>query len=674
MPRTRNVLAGALVGCWAAFVRTLAVFEALRSPFLDKYPQAARRLLAGELTPERWLDFSPFYLGLSSAVTAMGLPVRETLLILQAGAGVAASLVAFELARRWAGLVAGVAAGLLMGSSRMVVVGGALLEPEIWLGLGLLLGLLGLEQVAARSAETGLDSLRLVEAGFCFAAAAWVRPNALIVPVLLLALAVVFRRGAARHAAWITGVALGGFALGMAFWLGPRVTPEEWSALMSPGQVFHQGNARDASGFGLHYPVSVRWSADRFGAGRPDFEHQAYRDVARAATGECLSLAQAERFWRSKAREAMGKQPWEAVERAGQRLLGTLHRRQVWDVAAAARLEARLAWSAPVQMPVLLPLALVAFVLPGRRRLLFLLPILVLPFLTATVFFASGRHRLLLDLGLAIAAGVGVARLCERFRRKATWSPAQAGAVLAALVLGCLVPFVPLDPVERNRRLVVLDQAAELNLRQALAAWNRGEPEAADHLAAGAVVLDVGLEEDLPAALRQREGFRRRGAEMARDLVLTGEGGITPRAAAALVQLAGCRVLQATLEVRWQQGPEIDAAFLEGVTLIAAGCELRAGRPAESIAKLSQRRETGDLSIRGFAVLAAALRMQGASLEEALATFPASYDEPSTRLTLAEALRIARRAKDAESLEQSVAIRLNRARKICGSGSESEET
>ncbi len=663
-PRAPKVLAGVLVATWAAFVRGLGVVEALHAPFLGKYPRAAQALLAGELPPERWLDFSPLYLGLAALLEATGSPVRESLLILQAAAGVVASLVAFALARRWGGPAAGVAAGLLVGSARMVVVGGALLEPEIFLGLGLLAG-------------TWLISKRdrpsipyTVAAGLCFAIAALVRPNALVVPALLFGLALVFTRRWVRPTLLAAAVSGVGLVLGLSLWLGPRVPLGDWSALMSPGQVFYQGNARDASGFGLHHPLSVRWAAERFAEDQPDFEHQAYRDVARAQEENCLRPPQAEAFWRSLAWDAIKERPGSALQRAGARFVGTLHRRQVWDVDGAARLEARLAWPAPVEMPVLLPLALVAFVLPGRRRLLFLLPILILPFLTSTVFFASGRHRLLLDLALAVAAGVGVARLVDRFRGRVSWTPRQAVGVLVVLVLGVLLPFLAVDAVERNRALVALDGAARRNAHLALEAWDRNEVDRAEELAAGAVVLDVGLAGSLPEALRGRSGFRSRARDLARELVLGGKGGVTPRAAAALVQLAGCPALETALAVRSRRGPEIDPAFRQAVTLLAAGCELRGGSPGEALATLDRMASKDELTLRGHAFRATARLLEpspelGRGRDDALSAFPAFYDLISIRLALAEALRVAGREGEARGLETEVTTELIRVPRSC---------
>lgn len=647
----------AVVAVWAALVRTLGVVEALRAPFLTKYSEAARALLSGALPPERWLDFSPFYLGLSVVIDAVGLPVRESLLVLQALAGVAASLVAFALARRWAGLAAGVAAGLFVGSARMVVVGGALLEPEIFLGIVLLTGVWLLARM--ESPEIRPPALPVVAAGVCFAVAALIRPNALMVPVFLVGLAFVFHRHRLHPALLATAVSGVGLLLGLALWLGPRVSPTEWSALMSPGQVFYQGNARDASGFGLHHPVSVAWATERVADGRPDFEHQAYRDVARAARNDCLGPAAAERFWRSNAWEAIRERPQDALQRAGSRFLGTVHRRQVWDVHGAARLETRLAWPAPVEMPVLLSLALVAFVLPDRRRLLPLVPLLILPFLTSTVFFASGRHRLLLDLGLAVAAGVGAAKLWERLRRRTTWTPLQTAAVLGVLGIGGLLPFLPVDAVERNRTLVALDGVARQNVHQALAAWDRGETARAENLAARAVVLDSGLEQELPPDLRNRPGFRTAARELSRDLVLSGQDGVTPRAAAALVQFAGCAELDAVLEIRMRQGPPIDAAFRPAVAVLARGCALRTGKAV--LPELAPDAQT----LRGHALDAAAQALHGASLEEALDSVPSSYDDVSARIALAEALRLAGRPTLAEEIEVRMEDRLRRVRSHC---------
>jgi hypothetical protein len=626
---------------WAAAVRAAAVFHALQLPFLDKYPQAAALLLDGSLGGERLLDFSPLYLALSTALAWGGVPVRVGLLVLQAAAGVVATLVAFTLARRWGGLAAGVLAGLLVASGRMVVVGGAILEPEIWLGLGILAGLLWV-----------LDG-RWMMAGTAFGLAALVRPNALVVPLVLLALSFAGRRLGLdvrpRQAVRVAAEAVIAVGLLLVFWLG-GVPAADWPALMSPGQVFHQGNARDASGFGIHYPPSVAYVSAVAGDG-PDFEHQAYRDVARADTGRCLSAAEAEGFWRGKALAAVAERPAAALGRAGLRLAGLFSRHQVWDVAGAAALEERMGIWAPVEMPLLLPLALLGFLLPPRRRLVLLLPALLVPLSTGGVFFASGRHRLLLDLLLAVAAGVGGARLLDRLNRTETLARRGPAAVLAVVVVGGALPFVPLPPVERGRTLVALDQAARQSAALAGELWRRGETGAAREAAAGAVVLAVDRVPELPPTLRADPGFPRRTRELARQMVAGGSGPVVARAAAALVAFGGCAELDEALTRR--AGP-VDPADAAALAVAGAACDLRRGT-RHHLSRLEELAAVGELPIEGHAFLTTARLGEGESIGSTLAGFPRSYDRYSVLRAFAQAARAGDRETAAVELEERLA-------------------
>jgi hypothetical protein len=659
------VLAAALV------VRLHAASQALQLPHLAKYPDAARLWLDGGLTGERLFDFSPFYLALTAALSALGLPPREALLGLQALAGVAVVGVAAGLAGRLGGWPAGLTAGALAVASRLAVVGGATLEPEVWLGLALLAGTLLL--TPGDRGEHATPTV-VTAAGLCFALAALVRPNALLVPLLLALfsllprwwnpVALLPRRGAALGAA---AVAVGGLAAGLALWLGGEAPPRQWPALMSPGQVFHQGNGRDASGLGLHYPPSVAWATAAFGAGQPDFHHQAYRLVARAEESRCRTATEVEGFWRGRALAAMGERPGWAAGRLARRLVSGLSHRQVWDVTGAAELEDRLGPWTPVTLPVLLPLALVGLGFGGRRTLV-LLPVMAVPLVTGGLFFGSGRHRLLLDLPLAVVAGVGVAWLAGRLTAPDGLRGWRGAAVAAALGAGIAIPFLPAPEIVLGRQLTALDQAADRLLAQTLDRWRQGEVEEAADRAAEAAVLAA----DTLGRLRRaqgpevvafpptfRERFEARLFELAGQLVAEGEGPVVGRAAAALPPAGGCDRLAEALAARVRSGTSLPREAEVPVWIAHAGCLLR-GEGSGSLEGLQRLAGEGRLPAEGYGFLAAGSYLAGATLETALAVFPPAYDRATAELSLAAALGAAGRPQERTALERAVRERIER--------------
>ncbi|HVS04145.1 MAG TPA: hypothetical protein VMT16_15385 [Thermoanaerobaculia bacterium] len=623
----------ALLSAAALAVRLQAIAWAAGLPFLDKYPAAAERWLAGALDGERLLDFSPFYLALTSFVSRAGGALPPALLLVQAAAGALAVPLAYALAHRWSGRAGAVAAGAAVAFSEMAVLGGALLEPEVWLGLLLL----------AATWAIGRQG-RGIGAGLLAGAAALVRPTALLAPLGWSAL--VPRRRGALALATAGGLA----AAGLALWLAGRVPLGSWPALMSPGQVLHQGNGPGASGFGLAYPPAVGVATAAFGPGEPDYEHQAYRLVARAATGDCLSPPAAEGYWRALALAEVRRDPGRAAARAAGRLAGALHRRQVWDVAGAARLERRVALLAPVGIAALLPLALVGFLLPGGRRMLPLLPPLLVPLATVTLFVASGRHRVPLDLLLAPAAGVGVAGLFAWGRGRLWVRGGRALVVALGAGLGLLAALWPPAALTAARQGGVAWEEGQRLARQARSAGEAGDLERERELAAAAVVTHPAMRELLPVRVLDSRAFADAVARSARQRLAAGQG--LAAAATAAVEVAGdCRLVEAAAGERPRR---------QELALLAARCALRRRDPAAAGRWLAPLEP---LPLAGHAAAVAARVLAGADLGPALATVPPRWDPLSVLVAVAVALEDAGLEGERREIEAVVRQRLARARR-----------
>jgi hypothetical protein len=665
----RHAFALACLALTAAGTRLVAQLHAGQLPSLAKYPQAARLLEAGapSLTGERILDFSPLYLALAWGFEALGLSVQSALGWLQAAAGVAAVLLAAHLGRRLGGPVAGIAAGALLALDRMAVVAGTVLEPEIPLALLLLAGTawsLPPEDGLAGDPAERRERARPLLAGLCFGLAALARPNALLAPVLLLGLALVAARRPVtaptrslprpRPALLAAGVAFTTALLLLVVWLGGvhGLPPGQWPALMSPGQVFHQGNGPAATGFGFAYPPSVQLATERLGDDSPDFEHQAYRLVARAASGRCLTAVEAEGFWRRLALTAMADRPGWALERAARRLGGSLSRRQVWDVVGAPEMEARMAGWTPVGLFVLLPLTLAAF-LPLRTRRETRVPWVVLPGLavalvTTAVFFVSGRHRLLLDVFLTVPAGVGAAALGSFFTAPSSERRVRRGLVVALLLVVGALPFLTPGPVLLGRRFIALDQAAARLAVEAREAHEDGALETARQAGARALVLALPVAGELPPELARNPELHAEALRLATGLVQGGGDPEAARAATTLARLGGCSELVRHLAAR---PVPLEAEAGAAAYFQLAVCHLR-GEAPPAAGRLALERLRG---LEAPPLLARALL----ELTDPSVPIPTVYDPLSRSIARSRVLQETGRPTD--SLERNVLETLRRA-------------
>ncbi|MDX1631866.1 MAG: hypothetical protein R3234_08390 [Thermoanaerobaculia bacterium] len=616
-------------------MRGFALHIAPDLPFLAKYPDAARLLWTGELPVERLLDFSPLYLSLATGLAAVGLEGPAPLVAIQTVWGVAVCLGAAGIAGRWDGRLAALAAGLIAALAHQAVVLGVLLEPGIWLAGLLLLGVLAWP---GDRIEGGLP--RIVVSGLCFGLAALARPTALMAPVFLLAL------DRNRRSLAALAVAVGISGIGLALWLGP-LPPGQWRVLMSPGQVFHQGNAADARGYGPAYPSSVEAAVAAAPRG-PDLHHAAYRWVARGITGECLSPVATESFWRGLVWKELRRNPLRASERPMRRLRDLFALRQVWDLPGGAVVEEELAVIAPVSIAFLLPLSMVALVTRSRRDFLPLLVVLLIPVTTIAGFYLSARHRGLLEILLIPLAGVGLASVLELVRNPRRWRSANWGWCLAVVITAVLLVFWPRPRLERSREAVRDMERGEALLRLAERSAVGGAPvEVRRELLAEAVTVAPGLMVRLPPEWRDRE-LEARIRREAWPAAATGR----ERALYAYLQAGGdcARVLRLA--------PTRDES--SELSWFRAACALRLGR-SDLLARILPAAENRRLD--GWALTAAAEISSGVPVEIALRRIPSVYDRFSVLLEVAGALAVSGEEETATRLRSVVHRKLLAARR-----------
>jgi tetratricopeptide (TPR) repeat protein len=407
----------------------------------DKYPDAAALAAAGRLTPERRLDFSPFYLALvAGARRVAGDPTPPLLALQLALAALAAGAVTARAARHlphpWA-----LAAGALVALDLGLAVHARVLEPEV-VQIACVAGCLALLPTGRRRDALLAGAL----AALSLATRATLAPLFLAGVPLALRLALgpgrAFRRVAVAFllpvVATLAALQLRSLAL-----VGPPL-----AAPMNPGTVFFEGNQPLSHGASAVYPPLVlALTADRLD--EPDPAHQVYRDIARADAGRPLPAAEVNRVWGARARAALAEAPGRALRRLAEKLRLTFQAAAPHDVGAAADLARRLplpAWLWPLAGAA--ALAGVAGLALERRRLApWTLELLLAGNQLAVilVFYASARQRLLLLLAFAPLAAAAGARLHAAWR-DGRRRPAALG------ILGVLLLALALSPAGERAR------------------------------------------------------------------------------------------------------------------------------------------------------------------------------------------------------------------------------
>ena len=410
----------------------VATFFELPGTF-NKYTLAAEQHLAGELPAERLVDLSPLYFELAVAATRI-MPAAGVLLeglqilLVAASAGLFAWLLGRRFGRRLT-LVALLAFAL----DRHVLVYERILEPEALFLFTILLFLAGLE----RSATADGDTAPIV-AGVGGALSLGLRPTFLPVFVLV-PLYLRLRRGPSP---WRRGLV---FALPVVAALGllalrtTAVTGDLDTPVMNPGTVFYEGNQPLSRGTSAVYPPIVL-ALVGIDDDRPDAAHEHYRRVARASTGEELSIAEVNAYWSARARGHLAAAPLHAAGLLREKLLNALHGYRLHDVDVAWRYDQNLPLPS---VPFALLVALGFFGLVFEvRRFTEALPFYILgamPLLVMLVFYVSARQRMILVpavLYFAAAALEGLGRLWrEDERRRAMLLVLLAGVVTVLLIL-----------------------------------------------------------------------------------------------------------------------------------------------------------------------------------------------------------------------------------------------
>lgn len=422
---------------WAAViaVRMAAGLLTLPTPLFSKYPDGARLLLAGSLTPERAADFSPLYLLLNALIAPGGLRVLQAAVL-------GAMLWAMgRIASRLWGALAGFVAVLLGALALPLLLYEATLEPDLLSVAGTVVALAAVLAVAERRRLR--DALLM---GLALATAVAARPTGLLVTALILAYLGYQLRDHPRRAAGILGLAL---AVTLAFGALPSsilrlVSHQPLAATMSAGEVLQMGNRPESPGLGQQ-PSAFAKALERQHASssNPDEAHAIYRALARAEAGRALTPMGSERFWASKALAFAREEPWAFARMWGRKLGYLLLGPDGHDLSQVRRAEVE--WSGRPWLPTPLLAALgIAGLLAGlwaRRRLGPVWLLLAQGIAVGVVFSVLARYRLPVVCAFALAGGLLAALVRDGLRSRRTLAIA-AVATAVSLLMPWSLPFL----------------------------------------------------------------------------------------------------------------------------------------------------------------------------------------------------------------------------------------
>lgn len=459
-PRPALPIPGPAVAALAVFVTHAAIALTVPLPGqFGKYSLAGRQLLDGDLSAERQMDFSPLYLLLHAALQAVTPAASVVLEWLQVGlVALAFGGLYALLARRFGGRLAALAVAVL-AIDRHVLVYERLLEPEPLL-LALTVGLLVALDAAAHAGDERHSRRFVTVAGLAGALALATRPTLLpllaLVPCALalqllddraedardgrlawhrLREATTLRTLAARSLLFAAPIVLvfGLLALRAADLTGSARTP-----VMNPGTVFFEGNNATSRGTSAIYPPLVLQLVRHGGDDEPDVAHQLYRRVARAASGEELTIPDVNAYWSGLATRQLRAAPHGLVGGlvAGglEKLRRAVHGFRWHDVPTAWRYDARLGVPA-VPWAIISALFLVGLLVEARRwpHALLFYALAASQMAVMIVFYVSARQRFALLPAVAYFGVAALAALGERRRRVLLLVLVAALALVATL-------------------------------------------------------------------------------------------------------------------------------------------------------------------------------------------------------------------------------------------------
>ncbi|MCP4660495.1 MAG: tetratricopeptide repeat protein [bacterium] len=404
-----------------------------------KYNLAAEQYLSGELPAGRLMDFSPFYFHLSLAAERLVARPEAVLHGLQIVLIAISAGFLFALVRRRFSAPLAAVAVVTLAIDRHVVVYERFLEPEACLLFFLLGFLFFVEREGSRSPW--------IAGGFaalCLATRPTFLPVFLLVPLVFRLRGVRGRRLLVRATAFALPVA----AMLLVLMLrAAAITGDPRTPVMNPGTVLFEGNNPLSRGTSAIYPPTVL-SIMGHAHSVPDSGHEVYRLVARAATGEDLSIAEVNAYWSERALSFIRAEPSRTLRLVLAKLVRSFHNFRWHDISLAWRYD-QMIFIPPVPFALVSALALLGALFEVRRWRTSLLYYALgfTQLAVMLVFYVSARQRLVLLPPLIYFAAVAVDEMRRRGWRRSL--PLQGLVVLLAITL-----MLPNDLIrdERYRR------------------------------------------------------------------------------------------------------------------------------------------------------------------------------------------------------------------------------
>jgi tetratricopeptide (TPR) repeat protein len=544
--RPRFFLLAALVTGFAYGALAVRLFPAERQ--LLKYPLTARQYLAGQLPPERLLDFSPLYFYLH-VLQEWLLPGRwQVVVALQIIAAAGAAWLLGLLLLRFFPVWIAVTGALAFAASRSVLVYAGVLEPEAFLILALI-GFLLLAGSPRRGHRVG--------AGIALAVCLSIRPSALplmaIVPIYYLV-----NDGRVRWASPTITVLAPALVVLLALSVRNGIATGDYSpVVMNPGFVFYDGNNPLSSGRSAIYSPVVG-ELQYVLSDIPDSPHLGYRLVASRASGRELSTAEANRYWRDKALAFVRDEPGRFVTLRARKAYTSFHGYRFHDLIPADRFDRRLSEHGIPSLPIapLAALGMFGLVVSLRqwRRWLLVYALFASQLAVLMGMYVSERQRLALLPALIFFACAGLAALAGADRRKVA-----AGVAVCVVLTGIF--SIPLIRAREDRHVWEVYELREREWTGAFVLRDAGRLEEAERAAAIAYAAAPWLVDySRPAGLRFEGGFDERALEV----IVADDGDPSRQFDRAQLLLAAGRLDEAedVLQDLVDRGERFDRGFL----------------------------------------------------------------------------------------------------------------
>ena len=494
----------------------------------EKYPVAAKLLLAGALPAERLADFSPLYLSLHAQVQQV-LPAHPLFLQwVQMTAVALAGMMLFLVLEECAGLAAGVVGAVAFAFNRIVILYGYLYEPESLLMFFLVGAAFFLRRTGPRPKAV---------AGIFLGLALLTRPSFMPLAVLM-PLYVMFDRneGPARR---YSAILLAAFPLGALLWLGARNLDAIGSftpVAMNPGCYFFEGNNPLSSGKCGDYPPLVLDYIVDLPADQPDPQHVSYRVIARGIAGSNLSVSEVNRYWFAKAAHYILDYPGGFLRMIAWRTWLVFNNRGTHDLFLGYENERSLRALLLPTVPLgLMSAAALAALLSGKallKRHFFFAAVFVNHYLVMVLTCVTDRQRVCAIPFFAYFAAVA-------FGEGRCWGKRpRASSVL--VVCGIVLFSLPHDYFRESDALHEADRTAAADRAAALVARNAGRLEEATRLYTRAIArspreIDFSRPSGMPSGMPSGDGdFVTRALEIQGTLGLSTPSALFDRAVLAI--------------------------------------------------------------------------------------------------------------------------------------------